>query len=53
MKNVSFVETQRNVIYSKLVNNPFKEDGRGCRWNEVGAKKLLIGGKGMGLHKGE
>jgi len=23
IKNVSFVETRKNVIYSKLVNNPF------------------------------
>ena len=22
--NVSFVETQKNVVYSKLMNNPFK-----------------------------
>ena len=27
IKNVSFVETQKNVIYSKLVNNPFKDEG--------------------------
>ena len=25
IKNVSFVETRKNVIYSKLVNNPFKQ----------------------------
>jgi len=25
IKNVSFVETRKNVIYSKLVNNPFKD----------------------------
>ena len=26
IKNVSFVETQKNVLYSELVNNPFKRE---------------------------